>query len=281
MRAEAIHDDGSGGGTGIACACGVLDAYRSVWSPRAFSKAVLGAFVDSGFISDSHDWADDLATIDSASMRGAELAISWSWYPTEAAQEMRSKVATRIERKKSVGLSIGAMPEWASCAEFDSGEKLWTYCEGLGEPMNLYDPAIRKHKGYCWIIPKVARLVEAAITQIPAVPGSAVSAVRALNNVSEGASRGDVPFSEELELVLGAVQEIEGRALDIEELRAATNGRIGRDNLRRIEAIRDSLTNLIGRNSQPEPISLGDELIQRLESIRARRRLAGILAQRP
>lgn len=273
LRAESMKDDGHGGGKGVACALGVLDAYRSVWSPKAFGKPVLSAFVRSGFISDGHDWSDDLATIDAAAVRGNELEIEWTWYPTEDAQEMRQKVQARVERKKDVGLSIGAAIDWSLCADFDSGEKLWTYAEGLGEPMNLYDPAIRKHKGYCWIIPKVTRLVETAITQVPAVPGSAVSAIRALNDLTQDGSRGELSFADELEMVLGAVQGVEARALDIEALRAETNGRIGRDNLRRIEALKDSLAALLSRSSQPIQ---RDELAQRFESIEIQRRLANL-----
>lgn len=275
MRAEDLAGDGPGGGRGIACALGRLDSYRSVISPRAFGKAVLSGFVQSGFISDGHDWTEDLATIDSARVQNNELVVEWTWYPTDDAQEMRAKVATRVERGKDVGLSVGMWIDWSKCAEFDSGEKLWTYAEGLGEPMDLYDPAIRKHKGYCWIIPTVTRLVETAITLIPSVPGSAVSDVRALDDLPEGRPRGDLPFAEELDLVLGAVQAVEGRALEIEEMRSEQNGRIGRDNLKRIEALRDSLSAILARSisqSVPEP----DPMLAKLESIRAQRRLGAI-----
>lgn len=275
LRAESMKDDGNGGGKGIACALGRLDSYRSVWSPRAFAKPILSAFVDSGFISDSHDWTDDLATIDAAAVRGNNLEIEWTWYPTDDAQEMRKKVGCRIERNKSVGLSIGAMIDWALCADFDTGEKLWTYAEGLGEPMDLYDPAIRKHKGYCWIIPKVTRLVEAAITQIPAVPGSAVSEIRAMNDLKQSDSRGELSFADELDMVLGAVQAVEGRALEIEALRSETNGRIGRDNVARLLALRSSIDALIQRSHSRSDAGR-DALAERLETIRSMRRLDGL-----
>lgn len=267
MRVESLGD---GGGRGVACVLGVLDAYRSVWSPRAFSASVLEHFVRDGFISDGHDVRDDLATIDSARVRGTELTIEWSWYPTEQAQEMRAKVATRLERDKSVGLSIGAVIDWGQVAEFDSGEKLWTYCEGLGEPMDLYDAAIRKHRGYCWVIPSVTRLIETAITPIPAVPGSAVQVARDILSAAE--AHDGLSFAEELDIALGAVREIESRALNIEELRGSRGGKIGRDNLSRIRALRDSLDSILSRNDTP---SCPDAL-RRWEAFRLKHRLESL-----
>lgn len=269
LRVESLGD-GDGGGRGVACVLGVMDAYRSVWSPRAFSAAVLQQFVRDGFISDGHDVRDDLATIDSARVRERELVIEWTWYPTEQAQEMRAKVAARLEREKSVGLSIGAVIDWSQVAECDSGEKLWAYCESLGEPMELYDPAIRGYRGYCWVIPRVERLVETAITPIPAVPGSAVQIARDVLSAAE--AHDGLSFAESLDIALGAVREVEARALSIEELRGARAGRIGRDNLSRIRALRDSLDSILARNSTIRP----DETARRLMAIRAKRRLASI-----
>lgn len=266
MRIDETREEGHGGGTGTACVLGTMDAYRSVWSPRAFSKPVLSTFVQSGFISDCHDWQRDLATIDIAKVNGRELNISWTWYSIDDAQEMRTKCKERKDRGKTVGLSIGASINWQKCADFDSGEKLWTYAEGLGEDMDMYDPAIRKHKGYCWIIPEVTRLYETAITLAPAVPGSQVAEARDMNDLLRGEALGAMSFGDALETVLGAVQGIEGRALEIEALRAPEGGRIGRDNLKRIEALRDSLSRLLTPNSQTP----ADDLTARALAFRAR-----------
>ncbi len=180
MRVDSMSDDGAGGGVGTACVLGVIDSYRSVWSPRGFSKPVLANSVNEGFMTPNHDWEDDCGTIDALKIARNELKVEWQYYTTNDAQQVRQKCKDRMDRGKSIGLSIGASVNWAKCADFDSGEKLWTYAEGLGEPMELYDPAIRKHKGYCWIIPEVTRLYEVAITNAPAVPGSKVTEARSL-----------------------------------------------------------------------------------------------------
>lgn len=271
MRVES-RPDGDGGGRGVACVLGVLDSYRSVWSPRAFGRDVLDDFVRDGFISDGHEIRDDLATIVSAEVKGRDLVIEWSWYPTEDAQEMRAKVATRLEREKTVGLSIGAMIDWSQVSEFQSGEQLWSFAEKIGEPMDLYDVELRAHRGYCWLIPRVTRLIETAITAIPAVPGSSVQTARAIDILVAGEPRAGLPFAAELDIALGAVREIEARALDIEELRGARGGRIGRDNLERIKALRDSLDAILSRNSSLKP----DDVAKRLDALRVKQRLAAL-----
>ena len=273
MRVDAVSDDGTGGGSGTACFLGVMDSYRSVWSPKAFSKPILSRFTTEGFISDSHMWEKHLATIDSAKVSRNELNIAWTWYSTGDAQEMRTKCKERIERGKVVGLSIGAIPDWAECQDFDSGEKLWNYAETvMKDDMSLYDPASRKHKGFCWVSGAVRRLVETGITLVPAVPNSMQKEARSLDDLLSGEPLGGLPFGEHLERVLGALVGVEGRALEIEELRAGKGERIGRDNLGRIVALRDSLTSLIERSGNPQP----DAATRAVENYLAARRIPAL-----
>lgn len=270
LRVDSMSDEGPGGGKGTACAMGVMDAYRSVWSPRCFGKKVLENSIAEGFMTPNHDWEEDCGTIEALKVARNELSVEWMFYTDDDSQKVRTKCKDRQDRGKSIGLSIGASVNWQKCADFDSGEKLWTYAEGLGEDMSLYDPAIRKHKGYCWIIPEVTRLYEVAITNAPAVPGSKVSEVRSMNDLLRGGDLGALSFGEALDMVLGAVQGIEARALEIEELRES--GRIGRDNLKRIEALRDSMSNLLSRQTSTTP---ADDLDERMLAFRAKRLLAG------
>ncbi|TXH54534.1 MAG: hypothetical protein E6Q97_10655 [Desulfurellales bacterium] len=250
LRVDSMSDEGPGGGSGTACAMGTLDSYRSVWSPRAFGKDVLKTSVSDGFMTPNHDWEEDCGTIEALNVSRNELKIDWLFYTDDDSQKIRTKCKDRKDRGKSIGLSIGAAVNWQKCADFDSGEKLWTYAEGLGEDMSLYDPAIRKHKGYCWIIPEVTRLFEVAITNAPAVPGSRADEIRSTNDLLRSGDLGALTFADALDMVLGAVQGIEARALEVEALRAENDGRIGRDNLKRLQALRDSLDSIIGRNSQ-------------------------------
>lgn len=278
LRAQATSESASGGGRGTALVMGTLDAYRSVWSPRAYSKAVLAAFVAAGFISKGHCIRDDVATIDKAVVSRNQLDIEWSWHSTEDAQEQRTKVGERLERGKSVGLSVGAQINWSKCADFDSGEKLWTYAEGLGEPMDLYDPAIRKYKGYCWIIPEVTRLVEVAITLVPAVDGSRVDQSRSLNDLLQDPSLlTGLRLEEHLQAVRTAVVGLEARLVDKAELAHSQDRAPFRERLPQIEALRDSLSSLIERcRGHEEHAETAPDLDQRVDNLLLDLRMAGL-----
>ncbi len=258
LRAESIASGSTGGGKGVACVLGVLDAYRSVWSPRCYKKPVLTAFVQNGFISDSHDWSEDLATINMASVSGVALNIGWDWYSTDCAQQMRTKVNERIERGKTVGLSVACGIDWDQVADFNDGQKLWTYAEGLGEPMDLYDPTIRKYKGYCWFIPEVTRLIETAVTPVPAVPGSMATEGRSLNEFLRGELRVDLSLEENLRLVRAAVVGVEARMQETAEARESDDRRPFVERLPQLEALRDSLSSLIERCAPSTPAAARD-----------------------
>lgn len=268
FRAQASKESAEGGGNGVASVLGIMDSYRSVWSPNAYSKKVLAAFVSTGFISRGHNWNEDVATIDGASVNRNALNIAWSWHSTEDAQEQRTKVNERIERGKAVGLSVGAMLNWSKCADFDSGEKLWTYAMGLGEPMELYDESIRKYKGYCWLIPEVTRLCEVAITMIPAVPGSGVAQSRSLNDLLQDPSLlTGLRLEEHLQAVRTAVAGLEARLVDKAELCELQDRAPFTARLPQIEALRDSLSNLVDACRREPHEDLTTELDQlRLEA---------------
>lgn len=272
-RATVLDSD-SGGIQGVAIQLGSLDSYRSVFSPNAFDSKCLREFVSGlGFISDGHDWSDDLATISEARVVGRDLRIVAEWYDTADAQQMRVKCKNRIDRGKAVGFSVGCMPDWSSVMEFDSGKKLWEYADKvLKEDMSLYDPSIRKFDGWCWLIAKVKRLVEVAVTLVPSVPGSMVTDTRSddLANDPPGVS-----FAQELDLALGAVARVAARAGNIAEMRAEKGGKISGENLGRIVALRDHLSGLIEAQA-PEPSGSGDlsDVDRRLEGFDLNRRLA-------
>lgn len=275
LRAQSDSNSKDGGGSGIASVLGVMDSYRSVWSPKCYDKKVLAEFKQAGFISDSHKWDEDVATIDDAKVSRNELSIKWTYYSTDDAQQMRTKVSERIERQKEVGLSVGCMIDWAEVEDFDNGEKLWTYAERMiGDDMSLYDPAIRKYKGYCWIIPKVTRLVEVALTPIPAVPGSRVDESRsAIDLLQDSDLRTGLRLEEHLRLVQTAVAGLEARLIDKEQ-DCESQGRVGYvDRVPQIVALRDSLSALLTRCSTPEPQQV-DDVTKRLADIEVARRLA-------
>ncbi len=275
LRAESVSSDGPGGLKGIANVMGVMDAYRSVWSTKAYGKDVLKTFVESGFISEAHNWSEDVATIDDAKVSRNQLNISATFHSTDRAQDMRTKCTERISRGKTVGFSVGCMLDWSEVQDFDSGEKLWLYAEKiLADDMSLYDPAIRKYKGYCWIIPKVSQLVETAITQCPAVPGSQATEARSqLNLLQDSELRIGLPLEEHLRLVRTANAGLEARLVDKAELATSQDRRPFSERLGSIVAMRDSLNSLIEscrESDQP------DELNKRYTELVTQRRLASL-----
>jgi HK97 family phage prohead protease len=107
-RAEfKMTDEGSGGFTGYASVFDVVDRGGDLVTKGAFSKS-LDRFKQDGFIAVGHDWSQSgVATIKEAREDERGLWIEAEFHSTPDAQAERTKLAERLERGKSVGLSIG------------------------------------------------------------------------------------------------------------------------------------------------------------------------------
>ena len=164
--------------TGIANIMGKMDSYKSVIYPGAFSKEMLENFVKDGFISLNHNTAfnDTVATISRAWVEGNQLLVEAEFHSTATANKAKSICLERLEKGKSVGLSIGGRGmEFL----FSDGEELIKDMESRNIDMSLVDvDSITKHKSYVWGIPSVSSLVETALTFTPANIGSEVLQLR-------------------------------------------------------------------------------------------------------
>lgn len=95
---------------------GRLSGYASTFSnfDRVNERVVKGSFLKSldtfqrdGFIALDHDWTKRIATIDVAREDDNGLYIEAEFHSTPDAQQERTKARERMERGKSVSLSIG------------------------------------------------------------------------------------------------------------------------------------------------------------------------------
>jgi len=103
-----ILDDGPHGSfSGYASVFGNTDRQNEVVIPGAFSKT-LPAFLKDGFGALNHEWASlPIATISEAREDSRGLYVKGEFHSTPDAQAARTIVRERLERGKSVGLSIG------------------------------------------------------------------------------------------------------------------------------------------------------------------------------
>lgn len=80
--------------------------------PGAYAET-LSKFVSDGFIGWGHDWNDPVATVDRAEERTKGLWLKATFHTHPEAQRARGIVRERMDRGKSMGLSIGYQPlEW-------------------------------------------------------------------------------------------------------------------------------------------------------------------------
>jgi HK97 family phage prohead protease len=102
-----LTDEGNGGFSGYGSVFSVLDRQGEIVAPGAFTDT-LPQFEKEGFIAVSHDW-DRLPVGSIKACRQDEkgLWIDAEFHSTPEAQACRTYVRERLQRGKSVGLSIG------------------------------------------------------------------------------------------------------------------------------------------------------------------------------
>lgn len=99
--------DGPGGFEGYASLYGVLDSGGDIVEKGAFART-LPAFLKDGFIGLGHDWSGlSIGTVDDAYEDDRGLFLKATYHSTPDAQAARRVAMERMERGKTVGLSIG------------------------------------------------------------------------------------------------------------------------------------------------------------------------------
>ena len=110
LKLKAVGDAGPGTFEGYGAVYGNIDRDNEIIAKGAFADS-LAAFVRDGFIAKAHKWEEGIATIDEAREDEYGLFIRCTFHGDEDSQETRVKTMERIQRGKSVGLSVGFMPE--------------------------------------------------------------------------------------------------------------------------------------------------------------------------
>lgn len=106
FEVKALGDDGPGTFDVYAAEFHTIDRAGEKIAPDAFRN--LDEFVRDGFFALSHDWkALPIGTIDEARPDGVGLRVRGTFHSTPEAQAVRTVMRERLDRKKSVKLSIG------------------------------------------------------------------------------------------------------------------------------------------------------------------------------
>ncbi len=114
---EIKEDDGSsefGTFGGYASVFNKVDSYGDTIFPGAY-KDTIPHFLKEGFIAWSHFWDTPIATLKSAEEDHHGLYINAEFHSTDDAQRARKVAVERLDRGKTMGLSIGFLPkevEW-------------------------------------------------------------------------------------------------------------------------------------------------------------------------
>ncbi|RYG34926.1 hypothetical protein EON81_14185 [bacterium] len=157
----------------VASTTGNADRYGDVIAAGAFAPSVLKRYIKEGFVTVGHAW--DLLPIGypmEAGEAGNELIIESEFHTTDDAQKARTVVKERTAAKKSVGISIGFMPDYKSVQYFSTGEALIEWATGKGMDPGQFDKAIPAHKGGLRFITKIEELFEHSIVTVPANRGA-------------------------------------------------------------------------------------------------------------
>lgn len=172
--------------SGYASTFGNADRVGDIILEGAFTGTI-DSFLKNGFVAIGHNWRGlPVATPAEAREDGYGLWTRCDFHGTEEAQTARRVCKERIERGKSVGLSIG----------FDIKE---------------YSPIDPKRPWGAWKIREV-ELFEYSIVTVPCNPRATVSDAK-------GALLDGVTFADHLETLLADVEGFITRAGDLREMR--------------------------------------------------------------
>jgi uncharacterized protein len=200
-------DAGNGEVQGYASTFGNFDDVGERVVKGAFSQH-LTRFLSDGFISVGHDWQRlPIATPVEAFEDDHGLFVRAAFHSTPDAQAARTVIKERIDRGKSVKLSIGYEV--------------------------LQDEYTQEGR-----LLKDVRLFEWSYVTVPANPLAGVTGAK-------GNPLAGLPFAEHSQSVLAAVQEFRDRATDIHRLRAKEGRVLSDANRKRIQALKESLATVL------------------------------------
>jgi uncharacterized protein len=202
--------DGHGQLTGYAAVFGLIDRDGDIIAKGAFVED-LPWFVENGFIAVGHNHgALPVASISKAAEDDYGLLITADFHSTPEAQAARVTAQERIDRGKSVSLSIGYKPKVGGVEYVPEGRLL-----------------------------KKVQTFETSLVNIPANPLALVTGVK--DGLADG-----LEFTDHLEAVADAAQEVVIRAKARHDLRVKAGRVLSAANREKLSALQASMTELGG-----------------------------------
>ena len=264
LRMEGAEESGAGLG-GTALAYGQMDSYGTVFAPGS-ATGCIPDFVKNGSFLASHD-ADDLAIgyIRSATDTGAGLEVQVDYHSTQDAMDARTVAMERLKAGKKVGLSIGF--QIANYVEAPDGDSLIELASDLGYDMALFNQEeIRKCKRECYLIVRLAKILEVSQVNFPAVPDSEAKSVRNSSN-NLGSTPDGISLADQLEAILESVEAVTRRAEEVQALRSSAQKSIGKTTLEKVKELRDNLSSLISKAEEPTALQRQKEQFNRVKEL--------------
>lgn len=172
LKSLTALPDGNGGFEGYANNFGSLDAYDDITLPGCFAEC-LSHFMDCGWSAPDHSWGvkNEIGIIAEAKEDKTGLFVSVEFHPTADAQMMRQKIAHRLEKGKSVKLSIGYSTLESEIVSGASALSL------LKNPDVKTIDYLKQTGTYVRLLKKV-KLYEVSPVSIGAEPTAAITAVK-------------------------------------------------------------------------------------------------------
>jgi len=232
----------------IASSVGNIDRGGDVILPGAYSKAVLKDFDANGGILIGHDWDDlPIGFPVSSGMVGDELHSVAQFHSTESGQEARTVAVERAQNGKSVNVSVGFMPNYASVTEHANGQAMLNYLKANDYDLSLFDvKAIKAWSGWCRTIGEVAELCEWSIVLVGMNRRAKTIDVKSFSDVLGHG----LTLADDLEAALGAVK----RAYDTALLRTEKGKSLPDERIEQLTEIQSQITEILGMKAEtPEP----------------------------
>lgn len=156
--------------TGHPAVMGNVDDGGDVIAPGAFERAIKDFLVE-GIVPIGHDWQSLPAAIPMVAREDGNLLYAEAeFHTTQAGQDARTVMKERLDRKKSVGLSIGFDIAPNGQHTFEDGEKMLEFLKDNKHDLKLFDVhGIKSYNGF-WplrLITKIGRLFEFSIVSVP------------------------------------------------------------------------------------------------------------------
>ncbi len=249
----------------VASTCGNPDRAGCVIMPGAFTKASLQYAVNDGWLDVSHEWELPIGFITEAKMQGDELHMEAQFHDTEDAQRVRQVVKERIEAKRSVSVSIGFMPDYATVKFFPSGDELLKWAKDEAFDMARLETKAIKALGWCYAVPQVKEVFEFSICPVGMNPKAKVTEAKNLTAQNQ--------FDEALDAFVSAIE----RDADIAVLR----GRISDPQKARLLQAVTTLEGVFKSEAAPDavvPDPDQDDAAEREARIKTKMRRASLLA---